>query len=115
MDTNVKAIFFLTRELLPLLRKGAADEDPARVINISSIEAFKVPAWENYAYSASKAAVIQLTRHLARRLADDRITGNERIFSGKLQQPHVVVHRILGETVLCRGVHRFGSVQTEPN
>ncbi|HYI45545.1 MAG TPA: SDR family oxidoreductase [Actinomycetota bacterium] len=76
MDTNVKAIFFLTREMLPLLRKGAAEEDPARVINISSIEAFKVPAWENYAYSASKAAVIQLTRHMARRLADDRITVN---------------------------------------
>jgi NAD(P)-dependent dehydrogenase (short-subunit alcohol dehydrogenase family) len=76
MDTNVKGVFFLTKAFLPLLRKGSSEEDPARVINISSIEAFKVPAWENYAYPASKAAVVQLTRHLAKRLAPDRILVN---------------------------------------
>lgn len=77
MDTNVKGIFFLTQQLLPLLRKAASEEDAARVINISSIEAFRVPAiWENYAYPASKAAVVQLTRHLANRLAPDHITVN---------------------------------------
>jgi NAD(P)-dependent dehydrogenase (short-subunit alcohol dehydrogenase family) len=76
MDTNVKAIFFLTRSFLPMLRKGGSDDDPARVINISSIEAFKVPMWENYAYPASKAAVIQLTKHLAKRLAGDNINVN---------------------------------------
>jgi NAD(P)-dependent dehydrogenase (short-subunit alcohol dehydrogenase family) len=76
MDTNVKGIFFLTQQLLPLLQKAGTQEDPARVINISSIEAFKVPLWENYAYPASKAAVVQLTRHLARRLASDHINVN---------------------------------------
>ncbi len=76
MNTNVKTVFFLTREFLSLLRKAASQDDPARVINVSSIEAFKVPAWENYAYPASKAAVLQLTRHLARRLAADHITVN---------------------------------------
>jgi NAD(P)-dependent dehydrogenase (short-subunit alcohol dehydrogenase family) len=76
MDTNVKGVFFLTKAFLPLLRKAASDEDPARVINISSIEAFKVPPWENYAYPASKAAVVQLTRHLAKRLASEGILVN---------------------------------------
>ena len=76
MDTNVKGVFFLTKAMLPLLRKAGTHEDPARVINISSIEAFKVPLWENYAYPASKAAVAQLTKHLAKRLAPEHITVN---------------------------------------
>ena len=76
MDTNVKGVFFLTQAMLPLLRKAGTAEDPARVINISSIEAFQVPLWENYAYPASKAAVAQLTKHLAKMLASDNITVN---------------------------------------
>ena len=76
MDTNVKGVFFLTKAMLPLLRKAGSPEDPARVINISSIEAYKVPLWENYAYPASKAAVAQLTKHLAKQLAPEHITVN---------------------------------------
>ncbi len=73
---NVKAIFHLTRALEPLLTAAASHEDPARVINIGSIDGLRVPAMETYAYSASKAAVHQLTRHLAKRLAAQRITVN---------------------------------------
>ena len=69
MDTNVKGVFFLTQKVLPLLEAGASSEDPARVINIGSIDGLKVPLLDNYSYSASKAAVHMLTRHLARRLA----------------------------------------------
>ncbi len=72
---NVKAVFTLTRELTPLLEKGASPGDPARVINIGSIDGNQVPALETYAYSASKAAVHHLTRVLAKRLAP-RITVN---------------------------------------
>jgi NAD(P)-dependent dehydrogenase (short-subunit alcohol dehydrogenase family) len=36
----------------------------------------RVPAMENYSYSASKAAVHMLTRHLAKRLAGEHITVN---------------------------------------
>src|ERR1041385_5407747 len=69
MDTNVKALFFLTRDLTPLLEKAASPGDPARVINIGSIDGIRVPPLETYAYSASKAAVHHLTRVLAKRLA----------------------------------------------
>ncbi|HSB74673.1 MAG TPA: SDR family NAD(P)-dependent oxidoreductase, partial [Terriglobales bacterium] len=34
MNTNVKPVFYLTRELLPMLEKAASAGDPARVINI---------------------------------------------------------------------------------
>ena len=38
LDLNVKAPFFLTRALLPLLEAAATADDPARVINIGSID-----------------------------------------------------------------------------
>jgi NAD(P)-dependent dehydrogenase (short-subunit alcohol dehydrogenase family) len=76
MSTNVKSIFFLTRELLPLLEKAATAADPTRVINIGSIDGLKAPFYEAYAYSASKAAVHHLTRDLAVKLAGKNITVN---------------------------------------
>ena len=66
---NVKGVFHLTKFLVPLLEKAGTQEEPARVINIGSIDGIGVPALETYSYSASKAAVHQLTRHLAKRLA----------------------------------------------
>jgi NAD(P)-dependent dehydrogenase (short-subunit alcohol dehydrogenase family) len=76
IDTNVKSIFFLTRELLPLLEKAASADDPARVINVGSIDGIKAPFLETYAYPASKAAVHHLTRDLAVKLAGKHITVN---------------------------------------
>jgi NAD(P)-dependent dehydrogenase (short-subunit alcohol dehydrogenase family) len=76
MATNVKAIFTLTTALMPQLRAAATPDDPARVINIGSVDGIRVPATENYAYAASKAAVHMLTRQLAHRLARDNITVN---------------------------------------
>ena len=66
---NVKGVFFTTRYLLPLLEAAARPDEPARVINIGSIDGLRAPIMETYSYSASKAAVHHLTRHLARRLA----------------------------------------------
>ncbi len=74
--TNVEGVFHLTVGLLGALRAAATDEDPARVINIGSIDGLRTPSVENYSYSASKAAVHMLTRHLAKRLAGERITVN---------------------------------------
>lgn len=76
LDINVRGVFQLTVALLDLLRASASDDDPARVLNIGSIDGLRVPPMESYAYSASKAAVHQLTRHLAKRLAAERITVN---------------------------------------
>ena len=76
LDTNVQGIFHLTSALLGQLRAAADAEDPARVLNIGSIDGLRVPAMENYSYSASKAAVHMLTRHLAKRLAAEHITVN---------------------------------------
>ena len=76
LDLNVKALFFLTRACTDLLEKGASAEDPARVINIGSVDGIKTPVLDTWAYSSSKAAVHMLTRHLAKTLAPRKITVN---------------------------------------
>ena len=76
LHTNVEGVFHLTVALLPALRAAASEQDPARVINIGSIDGLRAPFVDNYSYSASKAAVHMLTRHLARRLAPEQITVN---------------------------------------
>ena len=73
---NLKGPFHLTRFMQPLLEAAASDDDPARVINIGSIDGLQAPALETYAYSTSKAAVHHLTRVLAHKLAPKRITVN---------------------------------------
>ncbi len=76
MDLNVKSPFFMTQKLLPLLKAAASEEDPARVINIGSIDGLSTPMMETYSYPASKAAIHHLTHVLAARLAPHDITVN---------------------------------------
>lgn len=76
MDLNVKSLFFLTQKLAPLLRASATAEQPAKVINIASIDGIHNARIETYSYSASKAAVIHLTRRMAKRLVEDHIHVN---------------------------------------
>ncbi len=76
MDVNVKGIFFLTQKLLPLLRASATDEDPARVVNVGSVDGIKTPIFDNFSYGPSKAAVHHLTRVLAAHLVKENIIVN---------------------------------------
>ncbi len=69
LTLNVKAPFLLTQLARPLLEAASAPDDPARVINIGSIDGIVVPRLPTFSYSSSKAAVHQLTRHLAHALA----------------------------------------------
>jgi NAD(P)-dependent dehydrogenase (short-subunit alcohol dehydrogenase family) len=69
LSLNVKGVFHLTKFLLPQLRSAGTQDEPARVINIGSIDGIQVPMLDTFSYSASKAAVHQLTRHLAKKLA----------------------------------------------
>jgi NAD(P)-dependent dehydrogenase (short-subunit alcohol dehydrogenase family) len=76
MDLNVRAVFLLTQALAPRLSAGASAEDPARVINIGSIDGIGIPELPTFAYSASKAAVHQLSRHLGKAMVGDHVTVN---------------------------------------
>jgi NAD(P)-dependent dehydrogenase (short-subunit alcohol dehydrogenase family) len=76
MAVNVQGPFTLVRELLPLLAAGAVHEDPARVINIGSLAGLRAEPLSAYSYAASKAAIHQLSRVLAKDLAARHITVN---------------------------------------
>jgi NAD(P)-dependent dehydrogenase (short-subunit alcohol dehydrogenase family) len=76
MDINVKAPFMLTQALLPQLEAGATADDPARVIMIGSIDGIRVPIGDNYSYSASKAGIHMMARHMASHLVTRNITIN---------------------------------------
>ena len=76
LDINLKGIYFLTQMFLPLLEKNHTRDDPARVINIGSIDGIKVPSMDNFPYGPSKAAVHHLTKVLAVRLAPRGIAVN---------------------------------------
>ena len=76
LNVNVTAPFLLTQALAPALRRAATKADPARVIMIGSIDGIRLPDFDSFAYSASKAALHQLTRHVAKTLAPDHVTVN---------------------------------------
>lgn len=76
LNVNVKAPFLLTQRLLPLLRAAATEDDPGRVIMTGSIDGIRVPIGDNFSYSASKAAIHMLARHLAHFLNAEHITVN---------------------------------------
>ena len=76
LNLNLKSPFFLTRAVLPMLEQTATQDDPARIINIGSIDGLHVPRMQTYSYATSKAAIHQLTRVLARELGPRHITVN---------------------------------------
>ncbi|NKI16883.1 SDR family NAD(P)-dependent oxidoreductase [Spongiibacter sp. KMU-166] len=112
MQVNVKSMFFLTQMLLPQLKAAGSKADPARVINIASINGITHPKLENYSYSASKAAVIQLTRHMAADLAKDNVNINgiaPGFFASKLTAYIVDEESVTAPTHIPRG--RLGQAE----
>ncbi|TQR84984.1 SDR family oxidoreductase [Mycobacterium hodleri] len=76
LDLNLKSPFWLVQALLPALREAGTAEDPARIVNIGSIDGIRVSPLPVYSYASSKAALHQLTRVLARELGPQHITVN---------------------------------------
>ena len=73
MDLNVKSPFFLLQALYEPLKAAASAAQPAKVINITSIDGQRLNPWDTYSYHASKSALIYLTKRLAARLVGDHI------------------------------------------
>ncbi|MEO0367343.1 MAG: SDR family oxidoreductase [Pseudomonadota bacterium] len=73
MDLNLKSPFFLLQALHKSLAAGGSAEQPAKVINITSIDGQRLNPWDTYSYHASKSALIYLTKRLAARLVGEHI------------------------------------------
>jgi NAD(P)-dependent dehydrogenase (short-subunit alcohol dehydrogenase family) len=83
MDLNVKSAFFMTQRVFKLLQAAGSNEDYARVIDIGSIKGMRTSHLEAYSYAASKAAILHVTRMMAKYLAKSNIAVNAiaRLFS----------------------------------
>ena len=73
MNLNLKTPFFLTKALAAPLRTAATAKQPAKVINIASIDGIFVNPLETYSYAASKSGLIHLTRRMAAKLVHDHV------------------------------------------
>jgi NAD(P)-dependent dehydrogenase (short-subunit alcohol dehydrogenase family) len=76
VDLNLKTPFFLTQALHGALLEAAKKGEPAKVINIASIDGMSINMQETYSYAASKAGLIHLTKRMAMTLIDDNIIVN---------------------------------------
>jgi NAD(P)-dependent dehydrogenase (short-subunit alcohol dehydrogenase family) len=76
MAVNVSGVFDLTQKLLPMLIASGSVDDPARVVNVGSVMG-EIPMGDGaYSYAASKAAVIHMSKILAKELAGQAVTVN---------------------------------------
>ncbi|MCV7422492.1 SDR family oxidoreductase [Mycobacterium yunnanensis] len=76
LDLNLKSPFWLVQALLPALEAAGTADDPARIVNVGSIDGIHVSKLPVYSYASSKAALHQLTRVLARELGPRHVTVN---------------------------------------
>ncbi len=90
-DVNVKAMFFLTQAVLPLLRRVGGN-----VVNIVSAGGFE-PWKKHIPYNVSKAGAVMLTRALAKALAPEiRVNGvapGVIIIPGEEERDHIPAQR----------------------
>jgi len=73
LNLNLKSPFFLTQALHGALKAAASHDQPAKVINIASIDGIRLNPQETYSYHASKSGLIYLTRRMAAKLIEDAI------------------------------------------
>ena len=76
VDLDMKSPFFLSQQLLPLLRAAASPEQRSVIVNISSVNGIRPSGLQNYSYAAAKAGLAQLSAQMARDLMDDHINVN---------------------------------------
>jgi NAD(P)-dependent dehydrogenase (short-subunit alcohol dehydrogenase family) len=112
MAVNVQSPFTLARDLLPLLKAAATEQDPARIINIGSIGGKRIDGISAFSYLASKAAVHHLSRAMAAHLAKDRITVNAiapGFFETKMTAPLTANEGMYEKLIARIPLHRAGA------
>jgi 3-oxoacyl-[acyl-carrier protein] reductase len=84
MDVNVKGVFLLSKAFLPVMRKKGG----GKIVNIASSAGRSTSELGGAHYTASKAAVLGLTRHMAREYGSFGININS-ICPGLVETPMI--------------------------
>jgi NAD(P)-dependent dehydrogenase (short-subunit alcohol dehydrogenase family) len=72
LDVNLRAVYLMTRESIPLLKAAAAEHRKALIVNTASIAGKQGQGWLA-AYSATKFGVVGLSQAMHKELAQDGI------------------------------------------
>jgi NAD(P)-dependent dehydrogenase (short-subunit alcohol dehydrogenase family) len=110
LDVNLRAVYLVTREAIPLLKEAGADGG-AMIVNTASIAGKQPQGWLA-AYSATKAGVIALTEATAKEIAADGVrctsicpgfvdTPMTEWIRGQVQQSDMIRPEDVAEVVRC--------------
>ena len=72
LDVNLRGVYLMTRECIPLLQEAGREHRKALVVNTASIAGKQGQGWLA-AYSATKAGVVGLSQAMHKELAQDGI------------------------------------------
>lgn len=72
LGVNLRGVYLMTRECIPMLKEAGAEHGKALIVNMSSIAGKYGQGWLA-AYSATKAGVVGLTQATHRELAGDGV------------------------------------------
>ena len=114
VDLDMKSPFFLSQQLLPLLRAAASPEQRSVIVNISSVNGIRPSALQNYSYAAAKAGLAQLSAQMARDLMDDHINVNVIApgpFKSKMTAPLYATDELEAEARARFAMKRWGRME----
>jgi NAD(P)-dependent dehydrogenase (short-subunit alcohol dehydrogenase family) len=72
LDVNLRGVYLMSRQAIPMLREAGRETNKALIINISSIAGKHGQPWLA-AYSATKAAVVGLSQAMQGELSNDGV------------------------------------------
>jgi NAD(P)-dependent dehydrogenase (short-subunit alcohol dehydrogenase family) len=72
LDVNLRGVYLMTRDCIPMLKEAGAEHRKALIVNLSSIAGKYGQGWLA-AYSATKAGVVGLTQATHKELAGDGV------------------------------------------
>jgi|TARA_Y100000310_G_scaffold322399_1_gene381438 NAD(P)-dependent dehydrogenase (short-subunit alcohol dehydrogenase family) len=114
VDLDVKGPFFLTQQLLPLLRSAASPDDRAVIVNVTSVNGLRPSGLQNYSYVAAKAGLGQLSVQMARDLMQDCINVNvlaPGLFKSKMTAPLFQTEEMEQQLMAAQPMGRSGAME----
>ncbi|MDK1023116.1 MAG: SDR family oxidoreductase [Gammaproteobacteria bacterium] len=114
VDLDVKGPFFLSQQLLPLLRNAATPDNRASIVNITSVNGLRPSNLQNYSYVAAKAGLGQLSVQMARDLMQDHINVNviaPGLFKSKMTAPLFATKEMERQLLAAQPMGRSGAME----
>ena len=114
VDLDLKSPFFLSQQVLELLKVKASPQNRSVIINISSVNGIKPSGLQNYSYVAAKAGLQQLSAQMARDLNEDNINVNVIApgpYKSKMTAPLYSSPEVEAEVMSNFSMGRWGAIE----